>query len=285
MAGTKIDVITSIIAPQSAVAPPQGVVDLWSVPLEADPLDYDPWLEEADRSRAARRLSDDRARFLVRHGALRRIAAGYSDGRVSAEYGRQPQCPGLGLSMTHSDDLAVIAVASVAVGVDLEPCDTIPAGEVEDLAEFVLGAGERAGFARLPRRQRAAALIRAWTRKEAYLKSVGLGIGDRALAEIDVRTDYDGTITLLDIAPSGLDVAGHRQPHVPDLLDAVGLEQRALGLPEADVWSGPATRRQRHLDVPGQQQQGPDDARGVTGRRDRRDENERSGRRRPGIAG
>ena len=125
----------------------------------------------------------------------------YSDSRVTASYGRRPHCPGIELSLAHADELAVISVAEKGVGIDIEPVGAIPQAEVDDMADFVLGPSERAAFARCARGERAHELLRLWTRKEACLKAIGQGIGDRPLADVNAQEISASGATVLDIAP------------------------------------------------------------------------------------
>lgn len=81
---------------------------------------------------------------------------------------------GLGFSVSHAGDLALVAVAaSDDVGVDVEPL--MPAPLVDD----VLGVMTQPESALIrpgspPRRSRGASFL--WVVKEAYLKSIGLGL-------------------------------------------------------------------------------------------------------------
>src|SRR5688572_17305281 len=130
------------IADAAISSAPPGVVDIWRVPLDVDPEPFECWLDASDRQRATRRLGRERERFVVAHGALCKVASRYTDARVTALYGEPPRCEGIELSLSHADDLAVIAVATAPVGIDVESTGAIPADEVEDIAEFVLSRDE-----------------------------------------------------------------------------------------------------------------------------------------------
>ncbi|MFF4169612.1 4'-phosphopantetheinyl transferase family protein [Streptomyces sp. NPDC001744] len=76
-------------------------------------------------------------------------------------------------SLSHSGDRALVAVAPVPVGVDVE---AVPAdAAVRDVAS-VLHPRERAELDALPAAARPAALARCWSRKEAALKATGTGL-------------------------------------------------------------------------------------------------------------
>lgn len=74
--------------------------------------------------------------------------------------------PYLGLSLAHAGGLVLVAVVRGArVGVDLELVST----DVDRLADVALGPRDAPAAT-------SAALLRTWTRKEAVLKAVGVGL-------------------------------------------------------------------------------------------------------------
>lgn len=75
----------------------------------------------------------------------------------------------MNFSLSHAHGRVAVAVGDVPLGVDVEQV----AGEP---VEHVLSAAERELFAALPPERRAAAFARTWTRKEAVLKALGLGL-------------------------------------------------------------------------------------------------------------
>jgi 4'-phosphopantetheinyl transferase len=160
------------------------VLDVWILPLAAaaSPAD-DLCLSDADRRRADRLWqARDRAAFVTARAALRRCLGeitGLSPVRVSVRDrpGTKPELPdlaaGLDVSFSRSDGLALVAVgAGVRVGVDVEPVRPWD----PQLAAVALSAKELAALAGRSPAQRARAFARAWTRKEALLKGVGLGL-------------------------------------------------------------------------------------------------------------
>ncbi|WP_411109459.1 4'-phosphopantetheinyl transferase family protein [Streptomyces sp. c-19] len=169
-------------------------VDLWSIgvrgitenALDLSELDA----EELGRFEGLRR-AQDRVLFGAAHVALRRLLAGRL-GMAPAEVGylREP-CPCCGaphgrpavlgrtgaphFSLSHGGDMVLIGMASRPVGVDVEAVPT--AADVRDLISALhpLERGEIADDAFSPE-----TFARIWTRKEAYLKGLGTGLG-RAL--------------------------------------------------------------------------------------------------------
>jgi 4'-phosphopantetheinyl transferase len=175
-------------------------VHVWRVPLDDDVRVRDYWtlLSADEQARASRFVREvHRRRFVVAHGALRTIVAGYVDERPdalafeSAEHGkpslrRGEDMPSIEFNLSHSDDLALIAVTSARpVGVDLERWSA----DVEhlELAERFFSPSERAALHALADapEEVAAGFFAAWTRKEAYLKATGHGIS-RGLHHFDV---------------------------------------------------------------------------------------------------
>jgi 4'-phosphopantetheinyl transferase len=185
-------------APHHPLALDHGVVHVWRVPL-ADPAAaraLRPLLDDEERARADRFYREEhRVRFAVAHGWKRRILARYA-GRpasslrfVCGEHGK-PSLAGDGagdlhFNLSHSGDLALVAVARTPVGVDVERWDA----EVEhlELAERFFSPSERGALRALAEDADAvvAGFFAAWSRKEAYLKATGHGIS-RGLHHFDV---------------------------------------------------------------------------------------------------
>ena len=98
--------------------------------------------------------------------------------------------PGLAVSLTHSGDVVLVAVAAGGqVGVDAE----VLRPDVADwtLVDHALTVSERARLEAVTTADRAEFFLRSWSRKEAILKAAGAGLG------IDPReVDLDG----LDVA-------------------------------------------------------------------------------------
>lgn len=166
--------------------PASGEVHIWTVGLGASRetvahLLGTLSLDERERA-ARRRLEHDRRRFTVAHGVLRGVLAGYLGTRASrigfvhSASGKPALGPEwsarLRFSLTHSADLALVAVAAGAdVGVDVERVRVH-----RDWAEIARGyfsAAECHHLASDPNHRRPAAFARCWTRNEARLKARG----------------------------------------------------------------------------------------------------------------
>ncbi|MFG2696327.1 4'-phosphopantetheinyl transferase family protein [Kitasatospora sp. NPDC048407] len=146
-------------------------------------------LDRQQLARAARlKQAERRHRFVSAHAGLRVLLARYLDrepdavalhraacGRCGGAHGKPYADDGtLHFSMSHSADGVLYAFARRPVGVDLETAPVRP-GTEERLAGY-LHPLEQHDLAALPAHERAAAFLRCWVRKEAYLKGIGVGI-------------------------------------------------------------------------------------------------------------
>ena len=79
-------------------------------------------------------------------------------------------------NLAHSEDLAVLAITRTSpVGVDVERIRTLP--DADHLVSRFFAPAEAATFRTVPKSERSAAFFNLWTRKEAWLKATGKGIG------------------------------------------------------------------------------------------------------------
>jgi 4'-phosphopantetheinyl transferase len=185
-------------SPGRAVPPPApGSVHVFRVDLgpldEVDVLERLPhWgaLSEEERARARRfvRVRDGR-RFARCRGALREILGALlsrapGDVAFRAGAGGKPELAGGGppplrFNVTHSDELALIAVsAGRELGVDVERLRAI--SESARIVASYFTTAERDRFLRLVEGERETAFLRGWTRKEAILKARGVGLAGLA---------------------------------------------------------------------------------------------------------
>jgi 4'-phosphopantetheinyl transferase len=156
-------------------------------------------LDAQELARAAEFVrAADRDSYVCAHVALRRLLGAYLDiapGNVTVErapclhcdepHGR-PVLPdgALHFSLSHCTGLSLLAFATAPVGVDVEEL-VAPATVLE--ASDVLHPREAAELAQLPAAERPSAFTRVWTRKEAYLKGLGVGLS------ADPASDYVGS--------------------------------------------------------------------------------------------
>jgi 4'-phosphopantetheinyl transferase len=182
-------------------------VDVWTVPLDRPPATVarlSRILSEGEAERGDRcRFENDRRRFIVAHGALRMILAGYLDvppDELRLQRGRQgkPRLAGsfdLRFNLSHSGELALVAVTRhQEVGIDVDRLR--PDLPVEPFAErFFPASDARFVAAATGPTERAERFLRLWTRKEAVVKAAGArlaqGLGLKVLTDTDTDTDTD----------------------------------------------------------------------------------------------
>jgi len=136
-------------------------------------------LNDEERARADRFLFERHARrFTVARAFLRETlgeVTGIAPESVEitlSEYGK-PLVEGVEFNLSHSSELAVIAVAESRVGIDVEKLRERPAME---MAERFFAADEIEQLRNAAPDDRQHAFFRCWTSKEAYLKARGEGI-------------------------------------------------------------------------------------------------------------
>jgi 4'-phosphopantetheinyl transferase len=128
----------------------------------------------------------DRRRYINSRGTLRSILSRYlsSDPQeisfVRGPYGKpslEPHPQHIAFNLSHSQELALFAfTVSHRIGIDVE-C-ILPLDDIEQIAEFFLSPTEREALAQLPEEIRLKGFYAAWTRKEAFTKALGAGIGN-----------------------------------------------------------------------------------------------------------
>lgn len=136
--------------------------------------------QEQERHGAYRR-ADDRQRFLIGRGALRRLLGHWLElppqavPLATAPHGK-PVCPGgPAFNVSHSGDLILLALHPLRpVGVDVERLR--PGLDWEPIARRMLTPAEREILAGLPAGERPQAFLAAWCRLEARLKARGDGL-------------------------------------------------------------------------------------------------------------
>jgi 4'-phosphopantetheinyl transferase len=193
---------------QSAGTPMSGV-QIWTAQPEslspAEIGELSASLDSAEHTRAARfHFERDRRDYVASRGLIRRLLGAALDTPASAlvfEYGAHGkpaisaeslQGRTLRFNISHSAGWAMFALAwDRDVGIDLEAAARLDrdVNGLSGLAARVLSSRELAIWQALPdAAAREAAFLRAWTRKEAYVKAMGKGLFD-ALGNIEVALD------------------------------------------------------------------------------------------------
>jgi len=147
-------------------------------------------LSPDERARAARfRYEQHRRRYVVGRAQLRSILARYTREdavRISFSYGEHGKPAlrssgagdGIRFNMSRSIAVGVVAVQlDDDVGIDIERVRPFPNGL--EIAMKLFTSDEQRVLQSLPAAERDAAFFRYWTRKEAVVKSIGLGLSLR----------------------------------------------------------------------------------------------------------
>jgi 4'-phosphopantetheinyl transferase len=151
--------------------------------------------EELDRA-ARFHARRDKDRFIARRGLLRELLGQQvraAPGRLvfsSGPFGKPALATPAGdrllhFSAAHSDTLAAFAISHGAeLGVDIERVRELP--DLPGLISTICSDREQLEWERVPEDQRLRAFFNIWTRKEAFLKGIGLGLS-KPPREIEVR--------------------------------------------------------------------------------------------------
>lgn len=143
---------------------------------------FESYLSEEELARAnAFRFERDRQRYIVFHGAMREVLAGYLEiSSPKALYflqreGGKPYLRGIEFNLSHSQDDAVLAVSRYTrLGVDIESTQRKIDGI--ELAERFFHPEEAYHLKTLADLDRQKAFYQYWTAKEAFVKAIGEGV-------------------------------------------------------------------------------------------------------------
>lgn len=193
-AAAAVDAAVTIRWRTTEMVPPLAPshVHVWKASVDELAIYHDKFLSLLDvgeRDRHARfHFARDAGRFAVSHGLLRALLSRYigepaeavqfAEGPHGKPYLCGPAASRLSFNMSHSNDVILVALARDGnVGVDVERWqDALEMEEMNRIAEFAFSSRERHSMRELPESQRALAFFSLWARKEAYIKSTGIGI-------------------------------------------------------------------------------------------------------------
>lgn len=164
-------------------------VHVWYAPLDL----HTPQLAQmrsvlsADECARADRFHFERHRvvFTLSHGLLRHLLAAYC-GAPAAEIAfaqlpgkpvlAEPHGSTLQFNLSHTEGMAVIGLTrSCRIGIDVERLRAL--SDADLLVERYFAAEEIIAYRSLPSAARPRAFFRGWTRKEAFVKALGAGLG------------------------------------------------------------------------------------------------------------
>lgn len=206
----------------------RGEVHVWRTALALPPDEMQQlraWLSPDEQQRAERmRIGQVRDRFVASRGRQREILAAYlsqSPKELCFEYGDlgKPRLASsaanekLFFNLSNSHDLALVAVSrDRELGVDVEFVDR--RSDNEAIANRFFADREKRALAAAPAEQRRVLFFKCWTRKEAVLKALGVGLtvsldrievspdDDCRLLAIDIRLGSPKDWTLVDLVPA-----------------------------------------------------------------------------------
>jgi 4'-phosphopantetheinyl transferase len=191
-----------------AIPSPESDVEVWIAHLDSilpnDLIELRSSLDSSENNRAEQfHFERDRQPYIATRGLLRGLLGAALDTPPSAlvfkygprgkpELARDNGNGVLRFNVSHVGGLAIFATAwNRHLGIDLEAMEHL-AGTAEDLPALAMRVLSRREFGiwrALPDDEiRGRALLRAWTRKEAFLKATGEGLSDQ-LRSIEIALD------------------------------------------------------------------------------------------------
>jgi 4'-phosphopantetheinyl transferase len=250
----------------TSVKPPSledGHIHLWTFELDGRSdrrLAAQALLDVAEAERARRFVRQvDSDHFCVAHAATRMILAGYLGAApADLQYRFGPAgkpalvgFPELEFNLSHSGAWGLLAVTRVgAIGVDIECVREMP--DLMEIARGNFAPREVATLEGLPETQRLDAFFAGWTRKEAFVKTLGLGL-PFGLDGFEVEFRPNRPARLLQVGGS-TDAARpyllHALRPAPGIWAAVSVEGRATELVQMRLntdWQGVVVRSEELL--------------------------------------
>jgi 4'-phosphopantetheinyl transferase len=113
----------------------------------------------------------------------------------------------INFNLSHSGEILLIALAiNQRIGIDVELIK--PMEDINRMVELYFSKSENERYASLPEPERALAFYSAWTRKEAYLKSIGEGL-QHPPDQVEVSFDPHETFTKIKLLDRDLPQTTH----------------------------------------------------------------------------
>jgi 4'-phosphopantetheinyl transferase len=186
-----------------------NVIEVLAAPIDVSRQELDRLagiLEPAELQRARRLPEATRRQFVATRAILRTLLGerlGVPPGDVVLRQGKNGKLfvsGGVLFNVAHSKDLAVFAFThNLRVGVDVELLR--PVAHLEGVVELALAPSEAADLHAVPADDRAAAFFACWTRKEAYLKASGNGLGSPREVAVTLRPGAPERLVSVEGAP------------------------------------------------------------------------------------
>jgi 4'-phosphopantetheinyl transferase len=177
-------VIESWHAAPDLMQPPAETIHVWRIDLDGPTEDLQPLLSDDERERADRLNSKQAGDGFVRaRGAMRSILGRYLDvapQTLRFSYSdkgkpclREPSS-GMHFNLSHAQNLALLAIASAAVGIDLEPLRE--RGDLARIAARIFPQSVAREISELQGDSRIRAFFYHWTYLESCAKCRGSGL-------------------------------------------------------------------------------------------------------------
>jgi 4'-phosphopantetheinyl transferase len=167
--------------------PAQGA-QVWLCPLHED-LHLAQLLSDEEKARAANMEPEIKANeFALARGWLRVLLAAYVNAaeplsiRLGIAENQKPfaiDYPMLHFNLSHSYDWLALAVSRHPVGIDIEKLRPVP--DWRNLADGLFANLAVEEIAAQPETEQAAAFLRQFTAREAYLKATGTGLSETTI--------------------------------------------------------------------------------------------------------
>jgi 4'-phosphopantetheinyl transferase len=177
-------------------------------------------LSDAERRRASQMVfGRDRRRFIVARARLRQLLGtrlGVRPETVELAYGpngkpalaRDFADSDLRFNVSHRDDVAAyVFTEGREIGIDIEAVRVMRDADV--LADRFFAAGEREAYRALDPADRPLGFFNCWTRKEAFIKALGDGLG-HPLDRFDVSLTPGEPARILRVGRTSGDACGWR---------------------------------------------------------------------------
>jgi 4'-phosphopantetheinyl transferase len=205
-------------------------------------------LSDEERARHARFLRERDAGLFALGRAMLRLILGRCVGVApralsfeSGPFGKPRLAPAhrspLRFNASHSGDIVLVAFAvEREIGVDIETIR--PLDDLDGLVRSAFSAQERSGI--FAAADRLASFYAAWTRKEAVVKALGVGLSF-PLDAFDIEVDPARAPALLHSRDASLSVADwvmHALPPTPGCASALAAERAADSAVVFEEWTG-----------------------------------------------
>ncbi len=187
-------------------------IHVWTIALDSFRLQLHQLQErlaDDEVERAKRfRFDKDRQRWVGTRAALRILLSRYCGAapeEISFSYGSygkprlaHPETvPELHFNVSHAADLAMIAVSECGpLGIDVEEVRWLP--DLTDVMKSHFASGECDAVRNLPASQQTEGFFHCWTRKEAFIKALGIGLS-MPLTSFEVTVTPEQPARLLSI--------------------------------------------------------------------------------------